>query len=202
MSPLTTTACTFRMLSMPKKKAGRAHTSELTKRTVASTLKRPFLRLKFIVKLAPLFGCCIRAEASKVVEGGALVGMEQSLFRGVKLCAAPTIFASHRNVGYLKPTKVQAMTDKKQAFVPESCFKIDPTVDQTKLYDPIYLALERAQALLSLMQTNGECLTEGFTVPHSVVMYSLDGIDASLSQAKTLIESQQVAQLQAGEANA
>ena len=64
------------------------------------------------------------------------------------------------------------------AFMPEDCFAFNPNVDTSKLYDPIYIALQRAQALLSLIQRDGEDMAEGFTLPHSALMYAIDGVDA------------------------
>ena len=189
MSSLTTTACPFRLLPMPKNKAGRATTSELTKRIVACTLKRPFLRLKFVVKLAPLFGCCIRAEASKVAEGRALVGMEQSLFGcGNSYVQRPPFSITTEMLGTLKPTKVLVMTDKITAYMPEECFTFNQNVDKSKLYDPTYLILKRIQASLVMLQDNGQDISEGFTVPHNIIIEMLAGAEANLEQAITLVE--------------
>ena len=147
---------------------------------------------------SPSFWALYGTEAAPAVEGRHLYGMEQSIVGSANPVQCPPYSIRTELLGISKSNvKVPVMTDKTTAFTPEQCFSFDRSVDETQLYDPIYISLERARALLALMQDNGQCLKQGFTVPHSVVMFNLDGIDASLAQVKGLLETQHDAQFDA-----
>ena len=99
----------------------------------------------------------------------------------------------------LDQTQDTNMTKKVTAFMPEDCYAFDPKVDTTKLYDPIYISLQRAASLIELLQDNGQDLTEGFTVPHNTVMSLLGSLETDITSAKKLMETWQISQ--AGEAH-
>lgn len=134
-----------------------------------------------------LFG----AEPAQAGEGRHLLGTSKGVDGCGNSLRYPPYLITTGLLGNNKPTKkVLIMTEQVAAFLPEDCFALAANVDPTKLYDPIYLLLERARASVSLMQDSGEDLNEGFTVPHQVVMSSLGGIYADLAQVSQLLESQ------------
>ena len=146
----------------------------------------------------PSFWGLYRTEAAQVVEGRHLFGTGRPVVGCARPVQCPPFSIRTELLGISKSnTKVLVMADKITAFMPEDCLVFDPSVDKTKLYDPVYLYIERARAILAMMQDNGQCLSEGFTIPHSVVMFNLDGIDASLTQLKKFIEIQHEAQFDA-----
>ena len=103
--------------------------------------------------------------------------------------AATIIFSEIWCQLVLNQTQDTNMTDKVTAYMPEDCYAIRPEVDKTKLYDPIILTLERASALVCLMEDNGQDLEEGFTIGHSAIMHLLHGVSADLKAATHLMES-------------
>lgn len=145
------------------------------------------------------------AEPAQAGEGRYLLGAGKLANGGVNSVRYPPYSIHTEMLGNQNLTKkVSIMAQKITAFMPEDCFAFNPNVDTSKLYDPIYIALNRAQALLSLIQRDGEDMAEGFTLPHSALMYALDGVDADIKQAQQLIDlwlSAPADGTEAGEAN-
>lgn len=188
MSFLTATTIQIIVLPLPKKTAVgfRSPNGQYSGATAPSNLLGAF----FTPRDFPLVVC----EGNPSGLPAIAVGVHRS---SNPSHAATILFRSIWCQLVLNQTQDTNMSDKITAYMPEDCFTFDPSVDKTKLYDPVYLYIERARAILAMMQDNGQCLSEGFTIPHSVVMFNLDGIDASLTQLKKFIEIQHAAQFDA-----
>ena len=83
------------------------------------------------------------------------------------------------------------MNKKKWATTPEDCLFLDKSItDTTKLYDPMSCALNRAQAVLDLIQSDGSDLTHGFTLDHKTIMNALWSLDGNIKQARMILKGQ------------
>jgi hypothetical protein len=76
---------------------------------------------------------------------------------------------------------------KRWATTPEDCFIFDKTVDASKLYDPIQIALSRALAILELLQCDGEDLKQGFASNQRAVIDSIFLAESQIRDAVTLL---------------
>ena len=137
----------------------------------------------------PELGVLYGTEAEQFVEGRHLLGMEQSIDGSANPVQRPP-FSFRTDVEGIQypPKKVITMTQKVTAYTPEDAFVFNQIVDKESLQDAVYTSLNRAQALLKLIQNEGADLEAGFTLPQSVILHALDGAEADIKQCLTLVD--------------
>ncbi len=79
---------------------------------------------------------------------------------------------------------------KEWVSTPEDCLFLDRArVDTSKLEDPLSTALNRAMAVLHLIQGDGSDLEQGFTFDHKIIMNALWALEGNIKQAQMILEA-------------